>query len=337
MLVIGIIAVALRIVSMRTRRRGVKLHDYLVFTSMLMLAGYVIDMVVGAIIAGYGGHTLKMMIKRPSELKMALKIFWSSEWIWATATVCFRLAILLLYIEVFPGNKNFARCAAGVGGLVLLYWVATVFTLALGCRPVQYNWNRKIPGSCGDIRKIQLGSAGFNMVMDLLVVLLPLPVIWRLQMSSRKKIGVSVSFAIGIFTAAINLARIVQTKMCPSDDPIWCVRDSSLLMMAEMTAGIWVACVPTLGPLVFRRKKIFTRQHNLPTIGSARMRPRRAKKLDSLLITLDHSKDDTERTDEWNTESVTKPDAKSLDIRELSQEFEPSADMHLQPPETSNV
>lgn len=237
---------------------------------------------------------------------------------------------------------------------MLLYWVATVFTLALGCRPVQYNWNRKIPGSCGDIRKIQLGSAGFNMVMDLLVVLLPLPVIWRLQMSSRKKIGVSVSFAIGILsasprscvvalilnvtsTAAINLARIVQTKMCPSDDPIWCVRDSSLLMMAEMTAGIWVACVPTLGPLVFRRKKIFTRQHNMPTIGSARMRPRRAKKLDSLLITLDHSKDDTERIDEWNTESVTRPDAKSLDIRELSQEFEPSADMHLQPPETSNV
>lgn len=193
------------------------------------------------------------------------------------------------------------------------------------------------------------------MAMDLLVVLLPLPVIWSLQMSSRKKIGVSVSFAIGILsaaprvlvlfvlilnvtsTAAINLARIVQTRMCPSDDPIWCVRDSSLLMMAEMTAGIWVACVPTLGPLVFRRKKIFTRQHNLPTIGSARMRPRRPKNLDSLLLTFQQSKEDTERTDEWNAESVTRPDATSLDTRELSQEFEPGAGMHLQPPETSNV
>lgn len=35
MLVIGMLAVALRIASMRTRRREVKLHDYLVFTSMV--------------------------------------------------------------------------------------------------------------------------------------------------------------------------------------------------------------------------------------------------------------------------------------------------------------
>lgn len=57
-----------------------------------MLTGYVVDMVVGeirsvvhfeelllsqyegAITAGYGGHTLKMMNKRPWELKMALKV-----------------------------------------------------------------------------------------------------------------------------------------------------------------------------------------------------------------------------------------------------------------------
>lgn len=38
MLVIGMIAVALRIASMRTRRRGMKLHDYLVFTSMVSLS-----------------------------------------------------------------------------------------------------------------------------------------------------------------------------------------------------------------------------------------------------------------------------------------------------------
>lgn len=38
MLVIGMIAVALRIASMRTRRREAKLHDYLVFTSMVSLS-----------------------------------------------------------------------------------------------------------------------------------------------------------------------------------------------------------------------------------------------------------------------------------------------------------
>ncbi|CAG8389490.1 unnamed protein product [Penicillium salamii] len=278
-----------------------------------------------------------MMTKRPSELKMALKIFWASEWIWATATVCFRLAILMLYIEIFSGNKKFAQCAIGVGGLVALYWVATVFTLSLVCRPIQYNWNRKISGSCGNIRKIQYASAGFNMGMDLLVVLLPLPVVWKLRMSSRKKIGVTTSFAIGILTAGINLARIVQTRMCPSDDPIWCVRDGSLLMMAEMTAGIWVACVPTFGPLVFRRKKVFTRQHHLPTIGSARIRPRRTMKHDPLLSTVDHSHQDTERTEVWPHEPAVGPDTGEANKQELSQNSESSLKIPSRVWETSNV
>lgn len=58
--------------------------------------------------------------------------------------------------------------------------------------------------------------------------------------------------------------------------------------MAEMTAGILVACVPTFGPLVFRRNLPSARPRELPTIGSARMRPRLAK-FDSLLSTLDRN------------------------------------------------
>lgn len=117
---------------------------------------------------------------------------------WATSTVCFRLAILLLYMEIFPGNKTFFWCATGVGGLVFLYWVSAVLTIALLCRPVTYNWDHSIPGTCGDVLKIEYASAGFNMGIDLGVVLLPLPIVWRLQMSSRKKTGVTASFAIGV-------------------------------------------------------------------------------------------------------------------------------------------
>lgn len=157
-----------------------------------------------------------MAVRNPGELRSALKvfistqivecrhvmltgqIFWASEWMWATSTVCFRLAILLLYVEIFPGNKTFFWCAAGVGGLVFLYWVSSVLTIALLCQPVAYNWDRTIPGTCGDVLKIQYASAGFNLGIDLGVVLLPLPIVWRLQMSSRKKTGVTASFAIGI-------------------------------------------------------------------------------------------------------------------------------------------
>lgn len=101
-------------------------------------------------------------------------------------------------MEIFPGNPKSFWCATGVGFLVFLYWLSSVLTIALLCRPVAYNWNRSIPGTCGNVLKIEYASAGFNMGIDLGVVLLPLPIVWRLQMSSRKKIGVTASFAIGI-------------------------------------------------------------------------------------------------------------------------------------------
>jgi hypothetical protein len=68
-----------------------------------------------------------------------------------------------------------------------------------------------------------------------------------------------------------------------------------------MTAGILVACVPTLGPLIFRGRRVPSAQpHDLPTIGSARTRPRRhLAKFDSLLSTLDRSHDE-ERNTTWN-------------------------------------
>lgn len=65
--------------------------------------------------------------------------------------------------------------------------------------------------------------------------------------------------------------------------------------MAEMTAGILVACVPTFGPLFFRGRTVRSAQpRDLPTIGSARLR-RRPAKFDSLLSTLDQSHNDEER------------------------------------------
>lgn len=72
--------------------------------------------------------------------------------------------------------------------------------------------------------------------------------------------------------------------------------------MAEMTAGILVACVPTFGPLLFRGRNVRSVQpHDLPTIGSVRIRPRPAK-FDSLLSTLDRSHHDG--GDRGNTKEV---------------------------------
>lgn len=70
-------------------------------------------------------------------------------------------------------------------------------TLTL-CRPINFSWNKTIPGTCGDLAKAEMAAAAINMVLDVVIVLLPLPVVWGLQMSKQKKIGITATFALGL-------------------------------------------------------------------------------------------------------------------------------------------
>ena len=50
--------------------------------------------------------------------------------------------------------------------------------------------------------------------------------------------------------AGINLARLIQTSTCDEKDISYCLLASSMILVGEMSMGIVVACIPTLGPIL---------------------------------------------------------------------------------------
>jgi len=75
------------------------------------------------------------------------------------------------------------------------------------------SWNKLIAGSCAHVNTTDtnLSASVFNFISDVLVLLIPQHVIWKLHMDKRKKIGVSVIFMIGLLCYAAALARLVET------------------------------------------------------------------------------------------------------------------------------
>ena len=117
---------------------------------------------------------------------------------WSTGVASFRLAILLLYIEIFR-RSLFYRAAVMTAVIVAAYYVACILTVCLLCQPINFNWNKILPnGKCGNTVAIELFSAAFNMLVDVWVVCLPLPIVWTLHMPTQRKIGVSATFAFGL-------------------------------------------------------------------------------------------------------------------------------------------
>lgn len=55
-----------------------------------------------------------------------------------------------------------------------------------------------VGGSCGDQKFLDMYIAIFNLLLDVMVVILPMPILWRLQMARSKKMALSFILGIGI-------------------------------------------------------------------------------------------------------------------------------------------
>lgn len=80
--------------------------------------------------------------------------------------------------------------------VVVFFFVASVATAASICWPARFTWDKTIHGVCANQDAAGLAAVSLNTVLDVLVVLLPLPWAWCPEMTAQEKIHVTVSFAL---------------------------------------------------------------------------------------------------------------------------------------------
>ena len=114
-----------------------------------------------------------------------------SSCLYLIALLGYKLAILLLYLRIFNVNKTFKYFTWATMFLVFGYLFSNFLTLIFGCTPVDKYWHPAFTGHC--IKTIQADYAygAMNFISDLIMFILPLPMIWRLQLSRRQKLGIS--------------------------------------------------------------------------------------------------------------------------------------------------
>ncbi|KEY68281.1 hypothetical protein S7711_07033 [Stachybotrys chartarum IBT 7711] len=180
-----------------------------------------------------------------------------------------KTAVILEWLRIFAPTRerNFFWWASHI-----ILWINIIFysfvliAVNLSCLPHRRIWDRTVPGRCIDIVNLELTTAVVNLTLDLITLLIPQKVIWKLQMSRQKKIGVSVVFAVGLLGVAAAAARVVATaRYMISDDRVWWFPSIAHAALGEMTCGILVLCVP-LAPKAFAGLKasgIFKRMRGL--------------------------------------------------------------------------
>ncbi|KAL4806616.1 hypothetical protein BDV18DRAFT_159787 [Aspergillus unguis] len=147
--------------------------------------------------------------------------------LWAAGNPCVKLSLLSFYCRVFT-FPNF----------ILL------------CLPFVYTWDQSLPGGhCGNqVLSYQITGA-LNLITDLMVLAMPAPYLWKLEMDKRQKIPLMGTFALGIFVCVATIMRLVSLSILDFDDLTYNLTDAMIWGTIEPALGVTLACVPFMKPV----------------------------------------------------------------------------------------
>ena len=111
-----------------------------------------------------------------------------------------KFALIIQLMRIFALRKTSASMFWTCHGLIwgdLAFYTILFFADLFRCTPVKNAWTLSQTG-CMSGEGLWMASAATNTISDLMILLLPLRIIWNLQLEPRRKIGVSAVFAIGL-------------------------------------------------------------------------------------------------------------------------------------------
>ena len=176
-----------------------------------------------------------------------------------SATLTFgltKLSVLLFYKRVFRGN-TFNAAVWTMISIVGVWTTAFFFANLLQCYPIQLNWEASgaLAASCIQTNTMYLAQAWTDILTDVMILSLPIPCIWALQMPARHKVGVTAIFLLGLLTVLSGIAKlvvfyhIIALAEGGDYDITWFETPSLVWQFVESTLGIVGACLPLLRPL----------------------------------------------------------------------------------------
>lgn len=142
-------------------------------------------------------------------------------------------------------------------GLLCAFAVAFLFALTFQCSPISYawtHWDNQMHGHCIDINGGTWAHAAINIAFDLTVLLLPVPQLKKLQITSwRTKLQIAFMFSCGIFVTLVSVLRLRPLVLfANTTNPTWDYYLAGIWSAAELYVGIICACLPAARVCVLR-------------------------------------------------------------------------------------
>ncbi|KAJ5820143.1 hypothetical protein N7474_005734 [Penicillium riverlandense] len=184
-----------------------------------------------------------------------MHFLWLSIPFYNAALIFCKLSALVFFTRIFRNRtflllvKIFAGCLIAAG----LWMVTSAFVF---CIPVHDFWSlsRKVRREhCLSEDIVWFTNAGIQILTDLVILVLPMPLISKLQLPTRQKAGIMLVFGLGVFVVATSSVRLYELEqMTHHNDYTKKNAYAAIWSSLEANISIICACLPPLYPLLSR-------------------------------------------------------------------------------------
>ena len=130
------------------------------------------------------------------NLNPRLQLWYTVGTLQCTALMLSKISLLMLFHRIFI-TPAFRMATKVIGTIVILWWIGTLLADTLICLPIEHNWNPKIPARCGNKLLLDILPPIPWIVTDLAILLMPLPMVYKLHLPGIQRVGLAGLFLLG--------------------------------------------------------------------------------------------------------------------------------------------
>ncbi|KAL3425482.1 hypothetical protein PVAG01_02273 [Phlyctema vagabunda] len=240
--------VCLRIFTrVHTLHSPVRSDDWLLLVAVLCSLGETVAMCY-EVKNGLGLHIQEVS---PAHITEIFRFLWISIIFYNVSLILTKISLLLSFLRVFPHPRIILASKLSIGFLVGTagYWLVSTCLL---CQPLAFWWDKSIKGGhCINAQPIWISHAILNIVTDLVIIIIPMPVLSTLNLANRAKLWLIFVFALGLFVTIVSVVRL-RILLDISPDFTYSSTGAALLSTLENNTAIFCASLPPLRSFVRR-------------------------------------------------------------------------------------
>ncbi|CEJ92812.1 hypothetical protein VHEMI08442 [[Torrubiella] hemipterigena] len=261
--VIAVVLVLMRI-QIRKSKHALMLDDWLAVVAMVMGVAYS----VLCIVQTKYGLGLPPAIRPKANLNKYAEVNFAGRPIYQMGISFFKIALLVSYLRLLQdtSHKMYRLCVWIAIAFVFFSHLGCTLSLIFACTPVERSWRPLVKGTCIPDGPSFTAYAAITIVSDIIVALMPIPVLLKINIGTAKKLGLIGMFTLGLFTTVCSILRYSQIHRIQYGD-----HDSTMLVVwgvIEFNVGNMLSSLPFLTPVCIRKAKEYRNKRSAYGYGS---------------------------------------------------------------------